>query len=167
MLCYFCCLAVVSWANTCIYSVVLSLNRFTGEHTVRNYPATVHGAFLSGLREGGRICDQFVGCPYSVSHSAATATPSTRQPPPGGPQQAVAWYQGQLQLLTSAGSLSEFKQHQNIAETDKRHAGWGQMFRTQFVEVPLSMGRCNSWIARSNLTSTYISALLRNYISYL
>jgi len=37
---------------------------FAGEHTIRNYPATVHGAFLSGLREGGRICDQFLGIPY-------------------------------------------------------------------------------------------------------
>jgi hypothetical protein len=89
-MCYFCCLAVVSLAYTWIYLVVLCLNHVTGEHTVRNYPATVHGAFLSGLREGGRICDQFVGCPYSLSHSATTATPSTRQTPPGGPQQAAA-----------------------------------------------------------------------------
>ncbi|XP_033607746.1 lysine-specific histone demethylase 1A [Cryptotermes secundus] len=63
---------------------------FAGEHTIRNYPATVHGAFLSGLREGGRISDQFVGCPYSLSSSSASATPSTRQPPPGGPQQSAA-----------------------------------------------------------------------------
>jgi hypothetical protein len=89
-MCYFCCLAVVSLAYTWIYSLVLSLNRVTGEHTIRNYPATVHGAFLSGLREGGRICDQFVGCPYSLSQPVTTATPSTRQPPPGGPQQAAA-----------------------------------------------------------------------------
>ncbi|KDR22932.1 Lysine-specific histone demethylase 1, partial [Zootermopsis nevadensis] len=39
---------------------------FAGEHTIRNYPATVHGAFLSGLREGGRISDQFTGRPYSM-----------------------------------------------------------------------------------------------------
>lgn len=37
-----------------------------GEHTIRNYPATVHGAFLSGLREGGKICDKFLGCPYAA-----------------------------------------------------------------------------------------------------
>uniref|UniRef100_A0A6A7G442 Lysine-specific histone demethylase 1A n=2 Tax=Hirondellea gigas TaxID=1518452 RepID=A0A6A7G442_9CRUS len=39
---------------------------FGGEHTIRNYPATVHGAFLSGLREAGRIADQFLGCPYAT-----------------------------------------------------------------------------------------------------
>jgi lysine-specific histone demethylase 1 len=34
---------------------------FGGEHTIRNYPATVHGALLSGLREAAKIADQFVG----------------------------------------------------------------------------------------------------------
>ena len=38
---------------------------FAGEHTIRNYPATVHGAFLSGCREAGRIADQFLGAPYA------------------------------------------------------------------------------------------------------
>ena len=37
---------------------------FAGEHTSRHYPATVHGAFLSGLREAARIADQFLGAPY-------------------------------------------------------------------------------------------------------
>lgn len=36
---------------------------FAGEHTIRNYPATVHGAFLSGLREASRISDQLIGNP--------------------------------------------------------------------------------------------------------
>ncbi|XP_059613412.1 possible lysine-specific histone demethylase 1-like [Phlebotomus argentipes] len=36
---------------------------FAGEHTIRNYPATVHGALLSGLREAGRITDYLLGFP--------------------------------------------------------------------------------------------------------
>uniref|UniRef100_T1JI28 Lysine-specific histone demethylase n=1 Tax=Strigamia maritima TaxID=126957 RepID=T1JI28_STRMM len=39
---------------------------FAGEHTIRNYPATVHGALISGVREAGRIADQFLGCPYAL-----------------------------------------------------------------------------------------------------
>ncbi|KAL3102688.1 hypothetical protein niasHT_027776 [Heterodera trifolii] len=34
---------------------------FAGEHTNRQYPASVHGAFLSGLREAARIADTFIG----------------------------------------------------------------------------------------------------------
>ena len=40
---------------------------FAGEHTIRNYPATVQGALLSGLREAGRLADQFLGLPYEVN----------------------------------------------------------------------------------------------------
>ena len=39
---------------------------FAGEHTIRNYPATVHGALLSGNREAQRIADQFLGAPYAL-----------------------------------------------------------------------------------------------------
>ena len=39
---------------------------FAGEHTIRNYPATVHGALLSGLRESRRIADVFLGSALGV-----------------------------------------------------------------------------------------------------
>uniref|UniRef100_A0A914BWE4 SWIRM domain-containing protein n=1 Tax=Acrobeloides nanus TaxID=290746 RepID=A0A914BWE4_9BILA len=34
---------------------------FAGEHTHRHYPATVHGAMLSGIREAARVADTFIG----------------------------------------------------------------------------------------------------------
>jgi len=40
---------------------------FAGEHTNRNYPATVHGSLLSGLREARRIADAFLGSIYEIS----------------------------------------------------------------------------------------------------
>ena len=46
---------------------------FAGEHTIRQYPATVHGAFLSGVREAGRIADQFLGAPYARAPAGAPA----------------------------------------------------------------------------------------------
>ncbi|XP_063676101.1 lysine-specific histone demethylase 1A-like [Bolinopsis microptera] len=49
---------------------------FAGEHTIRNYPATVHGALLSGLREAGRISDQFLGPPYSKDTTVNVTTPA-------------------------------------------------------------------------------------------
>lgn len=32
---------------------------FAGEHTCRCYPATVHGALLSGLREAARVANHY------------------------------------------------------------------------------------------------------------
>lgn len=32
---------------------------------MRNYPATVHGALLSGLREAGKVGDMLLGAPYT------------------------------------------------------------------------------------------------------
>lgn len=56
---------------------------FSGEHTIRNYPATVHGALLSGLREAGRIADQFLGAMYTLPRQATpTATSNPQQPQP-------------------------------------------------------------------------------------
>jgi lysine-specific histone demethylase 1 len=49
---------------------------FAGEHTVRNYPATVHGAMLSGVREAARVANQLLGAPYAASpHNSVSSSP--------------------------------------------------------------------------------------------
>lgn len=43
---------------------------FAGEHTCRNYPATVHGAFLSGTREATRILEHYPAIHLAVANGA-------------------------------------------------------------------------------------------------
>ncbi|CAJ0592795.1 unnamed protein product [Cylicocyclus nassatus] len=43
---------------------------FAGEHTSGRYPASVQGAWLSGIREAARIADLYLGCPFSASSAA-------------------------------------------------------------------------------------------------
>lgn len=47
---------------------------FAGEHTIRNYPATVHGALLSGVREAGRIADYFLGFPNTYPEEPSVSS---------------------------------------------------------------------------------------------
>ncbi|XP_046399378.1 lysine-specific histone demethylase 1A-like [Ischnura elegans] len=95
---------------------------FAGEHTIRNYPATVHGAFLSGLREGGRICDQFIGCPYAPPPSTPATQPTVPpQPVPGnttpGGSSASATIPPNARPGTNAG-VTSIPHSGNVAQTN-------------------------------------------------
>eukprot|EP00128_Syssomonas_multiformis_P017705 Colp12_sorted_trinity150504_noHs@314 len=47
---------------------------FAGEHTMRFYPATVHGALLSGLREAARVAEHYIDR-TSIYYAKRNGTP--------------------------------------------------------------------------------------------
>lgn len=62
---------------------------------MRNYPATVHGALLSGLREAEKISNQFLGCSYAMPSAtpaapAAPAAPTSAEAAPEVAKEATA-----------------------------------------------------------------------------